>query len=450
MLSSFATGNELYQAYVNGENPTVSMSIDAQVNDRFFPQVMAETKRGNKNKVVVSGAHLDSVPEGPGINDDGSGTMAQLEIAKQIAKGNYKPRQKIRFLFFGGEEDGLIGSLYYADNLTEAQAKKIVVMLDFDMIASSNFARLVYDGDGSVPGNPVGPPGSGEVERVFTDFWASQGRVSEPIPFDGRSDYAGFIDRGIPAGGIFAGAEAPKTAEQVAKYGGAEGEQLDPCYHAPCDRLSSILAAPPAEVLLNPANGSDEAVRWRPALDEAVPAGNGPRNVALRQGEEPDAGPRGGCRSRESARAASSTTAATRCCGHADAKSELTSRKEAAIAPPPFVPGRWLAAGPAGALERIAQAAELVAGAGSAGAGEPSSGARRRAGSHGLADRGAHQVRHSRAPSAAVPRRSSAAPALARTKRSGSRVAPTNGSTAAVSRSSPSAAALWPRTSGSR
>ena len=295
VLSNFETGNELYQAYVNGENPTVSMSVDAQVNDRFFPQVMAETKRGNKNKVVVSGAHLDSVEAGPGINDDGSGTMAQLETAKQIAEGKFKPRQKIRFLFFGGEEDGLIGSLYYADNLTEAQAKKIVVMLDFDMIASSNFARLVYDGDGSVPGNPVGPPGSGEVERVFVDFWASQGRVSEPIPFDGRSDYAGFINRGIPAGGIFAGAEAPKTAEQVAKYGGAEGEQLDPCYHLACDRLSTILAAPPADVLVDPANRTKLA-RWRPALDEAVPAGHGPLDLALRQGEEPDAGSRGGCR----------------------------------------------------------------------------------------------------------------------------------------------------------
>ena len=255
VLSNFETGNELYQAYVDGEDPTVSMSVDAQINDRFFPQVMAETKRGNKNKVVVSGAHLDSVEAGPGINDDGSGTMAQLETAKQIAEGKFKPRQKIRFLFFGGEEDGLIGSLYYADHLTDAQAKKIVVMLDFDMIASSNFARLVYDGDGSVPGNPVGPPGSGEVERVFVDFWANQGRVSDPIPFDGRSDYAGFINRGIPAGGIFAGAEAPKTAEQVAKYGGAEGQQLDPCYHAAVrPALDHPRGAPGGGAVVDPAN----------------------------------------------------------------------------------------------------------------------------------------------------------------------------------------------------
>ena len=65
-------------------------------------------------------------------------------------------------------------------------------------------------------GNPAGPAGSGTIEDVFVRYWAQHGLASEPIPFDGRSDYVGFINRGIPAGGVFAGAEAPKTAEQVA------------------------------------------------------------------------------------------------------------------------------------------------------------------------------------------------------------------------------------------
>jgi len=73
--------------------------------------------------------------------------------------------------------------------------------------------------------------------------------VSEPIPFDGRSDYVGFINRGIPAGGIFAGAEAPKTAAQVAKYGGVQGEQLDPCYHEACDTYSTVTGQPPASTM---------------------------------------------------------------------------------------------------------------------------------------------------------------------------------------------------------
>ena len=125
--------------------------------------------------MVVVGAHLDSVAAGPGVNDDGSGTSAQLEIAKQIASKGLKPRQQIRFAWWGGEEEGLIGSTYYAEHLPPSEVAKIMVMLDFDMISSPNFARLVYDGDGSEEGNPAGPPGSGEVERVFTDFWELTG-----------------------------------------------------------------------------------------------------------------------------------------------------------------------------------------------------------------------------------------------------------------------------------
>ena len=158
VVSSFAVGNELYQAYQAGENPTVSLTIDADINDRFFPQVLAETKTGDPKHAVVVGAHLDSVEAGPGINDDGSGTSAQLEIAKQIASKDLKPRQQIRFAWWGGEEDGLIGSTYYAEHLNPREVAKIMVMLDFDMISSANFARLVYDGDGSVETTRRGRP----------------------------------------------------------------------------------------------------------------------------------------------------------------------------------------------------------------------------------------------------------------------------------------------------
>jgi len=272
VLSSFTVGNELYQAYQAGQNPTVNMTIDAQVNDRFLPQVYAETQGGSPNRVVVAGAHLDSVAAGPGVNDDGSGTSAQLEIAKQIAAKKLVPNQKIRFMWFGGEEEGLIGSEYYASHLSQTEVNKIMVMIDTDMISSPNFARLVYDGNGSVAGNPSGPPGSGEVERVFTDWWASQGYVSEQIPFDGRSDYVGFTDRGIPAGGIFAGAEALKTKAQVRLYGGVAGEQLDPCYHAFCDRLGSILGAPPPEALFTASNAKKLQGNGRRSMEQFLPA----------------------------------------------------------------------------------------------------------------------------------------------------------------------------------
>ena len=125
------------------------------------------------------------------------------------------------------------------------------MMLDTDMIASSNFARLVYDGDGSTFGSELaGPPGSGKVEEVLQSLLGqARASSSEPIPFDGRSDYVGFVNRGIPSGGVFAGAEAPKTAEQVAMYGGVQGEQLDPCYHEACDNYTTLTGQPPAETM---------------------------------------------------------------------------------------------------------------------------------------------------------------------------------------------------------
>jgi Zn-dependent M28 family amino/carboxypeptidase len=250
VLSSFAVGEEFYNAYKAGQNPTVNLATSGVDVETLYPNVVAETKRGDPNHMVLLGAHLDSVPAGPGINDDGSGTSFQLELAEQLAKPGTPPRNKIRFLWFGGEEDGLVGSQYYAAHMSAADVARTDMMLDTDMIASPNFARLVYDGDGSTFGSDVsGPPGSGTVEQVLVDYWAKRGMVSEPIPFDGRSDYVGFVNRGIPAGGVFAGAEAPKTAAQVARYGGVQGEQLDPCYHEACDTYSTVTGQPPASTM---------------------------------------------------------------------------------------------------------------------------------------------------------------------------------------------------------
>src|SRR5262245_52957768 len=171
-------------------------------------------------------------------------------MAEQLAKAGTPPRNKIRFLWFGGEEDGLVGSQYYAAHLSDTDVARIDMMLDTDMIASPNFARLVYDGDGSTFGSEnSGPAGSGTIEQVLTQTWANRGLSSQPIPFDGRSDYVGFINRGIPAGGVFAGAEGHKTAAQVAMYGGVEGEQLDPCYHEACDTYSTVTGQPPASTM---------------------------------------------------------------------------------------------------------------------------------------------------------------------------------------------------------
>jgi Zn-dependent M28 family amino/carboxypeptidase len=168
-------------------------------------------------------------------------------MAEEISRGHYNLRQKIRFAWWGAEENGLIGSRYYAHNLSQSEVDKIDVMLDYDMLASPNYVRFIYDGDGSEPGNEpfAGPPGSGKVESVHEDWFKAQGMQTDRVRFDGRSDYVGFTDRGIPAGGVFAGAEVPKTEEQEAIYGGAAGSAFDPCYHEICDNLMTVLTGIP-------------------------------------------------------------------------------------------------------------------------------------------------------------------------------------------------------------
>ncbi|WP_197698385.1 M28 family metallopeptidase [Micromonospora viridifaciens] len=206
--------------------------------------IIAESVWGDPTNVVMAGAHLDSVSAGPGINDNGSGSGALLEIATQMRK--VKPKNKVRFALWGAEESGLIGSEYYVDNLSAAERKKIALYLNFDMVASPNYVRFVYDGDNSAfpvgTGSAPGPAGSGAIEQLFHDYFASQGLASRETPFSGRSDYGPFIAAGvdIPSGGLFTGAEGVKTADEAAVFGGTAGRPYDPCYHQACDTINNI------------------------------------------------------------------------------------------------------------------------------------------------------------------------------------------------------------------
>ena len=201
--------------------------------------IIAESKDGDANNVVMVGAHLDSVDEGPGINDNGTGSAAILEVAKQM--GKVKTRNKVRFALWGAEESGLIGSTRYVETLPEAEKNKIALYLNFDMIGSPNHVFFVYDGDNSDGvGAGAGPAGSAGIERIFQTFYNKVGASFKGTDFDGRSDYGPFIRAGIPAGGLFTGAEGTKTVAEAEVWGGIAGTAYDPCYHKACDNYGNV------------------------------------------------------------------------------------------------------------------------------------------------------------------------------------------------------------------
>ncbi|NJP99143.1 M28 family metallopeptidase [Streptomyces zingiberis] len=219
----------------------VAYEIRALQEDRTTSNVIAETKGGKAADTVMLGAHLDSVAEGPGINDNGSGSAGLLEVALKLAKTNEKPANKVRFAWWSAEELGLQGSERYVAGLTDAQREQIRLYLNFDMIASPNYGLFVYDGDDSdgVGAGP-GPEGSAQLERQITDFLDKRGIPHAGTDFTGRSDYGPFIEVGIPSGGTFTGAEGIKTEKQAEMFGGEAGVAYDPCYHQACDDLSNI------------------------------------------------------------------------------------------------------------------------------------------------------------------------------------------------------------------
>jgi len=201
--------------------------------------VFAETKTGDPNNVIMVGAHLDSVNAGPGIQDNGSGSAAILEIAEEMAK--VKPRNMVRFAWWGAEESGLVGSTFYVNNLSPEDQGKITLYLNFDMIGSPNHVFFVYDGDDSdAVGAGPGPAGSAEIEEAFEAYYNAVGESFKGTDFSGRSDYGPFILAGIPSGGLFTGAEGIKTAAEVAIWGGTAGGQYDPCYHLACDTFDNV------------------------------------------------------------------------------------------------------------------------------------------------------------------------------------------------------------------
>lgn len=202
---------------------------------RYSPRrgvsLIAERRNARAGDVLMVGGHLDSVMDGPGINDNGSGIATILEMARAVAAK--QPKAPVRFAFWGGEEIGLLGSTAYVESLSSQQTTSIEAYLNFDMVASSNFVRYVYEDE-------IAPAGSDEITDLFARYFNHQDIEFETIDLGGRSDHGAFIEQGIPVGGLFTGAEMLKSRRQRKDYGGRAGASMDGCYHRPCDDIDNI------------------------------------------------------------------------------------------------------------------------------------------------------------------------------------------------------------------
>ena len=231
--ASFSDGAALAQS---GSTAFVEV-LPAETRTDF--NVIAELPGKNEDNVVMAGAHLDSVIEGPGINDNGSGSAALLETALMMA--NLNPENTMRFAWWAAEEQGLVGSADYVAGLSEEEIDRIALYMNYDMVGSPNYIFMVYDADESTFEAPVViPPGSAAIEDIYESYYTAIGEPYDDTEFSGRSDYEAFILAGIPSSGLFTGAEVIKTEEQEAIWGGTAGEQFDPCYHEACDTFENV------------------------------------------------------------------------------------------------------------------------------------------------------------------------------------------------------------------
>ncbi|HWB76684.1 MAG TPA: M28 family peptidase [Nannocystaceae bacterium] len=235
LLTTYGIGAAMAQAPAG--SVTAAMDVDVQVDLRPTSSLVAETASGDPNDVIMLGAHLDSVPAGPGINDNATGSAALLEIARALE--GCATTRRVRFGWWAAEEVGLVGSQHYVDGLDEAGRAAIAAYVNFDMLGSPNWIPYRHDGDGSAYGT-MGPEGSAELESVLAEWFDMAGIGSVEAPFDGRSDYGPFVSAGIAAGGVATGAENLKSPQEAELFGGQANQPCDACYHGMCDTIDNV------------------------------------------------------------------------------------------------------------------------------------------------------------------------------------------------------------------
>ncbi|MBA3812182.1 MAG: M28 family peptidase [Caulobacteraceae bacterium] len=250
-VASYAVGAGLYRRYVEGGAPVARLDVQTRIEPKKVDyNLIADSPFGDPDQVVVVEAHLDSI-FGAGILDNASGSATILEVALKLART--PTRNHLRFIWFGGEEIGLLGSKYYTHNLAPAELRRIVFDLDSDVTATPNYAILVADpqfADGVARFPPNVVPASRRGNRYFFDYFRARGFPIQSAPFgnDG-TDSKSFALAGVPDSGILTQQDCCKSKKEVAVWGGFRGnyEGAIPSFnggcvdrpHRWCDNLSN-------------------------------------------------------------------------------------------------------------------------------------------------------------------------------------------------------------------
>ncbi len=246
-------------AYVKGKLQAAGFTVTEQpctsgCTSGAGPNLIAEWPGGNASNVYMFGAHLDGVSAGPGMNDNGSGSAALLEVALALAAQNPTMLNKVRFGWWTDEEQGLNGSKFYVNSLTSTQRTAIKAYYNFDMIASKNGGYFI---------NNI----TSTASQPMKAYWDSLSlQPEENVEGQGRSDDYSFQNAGIPTSGYAMGASATKTSAQASKWGGTAGQSYDSCYHSSCDTLSNIDAT-----ALNRAADGIAYTLWNRAVGTSTP-----------------------------------------------------------------------------------------------------------------------------------------------------------------------------------
>ncbi|MCW2550916.1 MAG: putative aminopeptidase [Mycobacterium sp.] len=244
LTSPMAVIDEDADAQLRRTSAPVRLTLDAKSAVVKSRSVVAQTKTGDPHNVVVAGAHLDSVADSPGLNNDASGVAAVLETAVQLGSSP-TVTNAVRFAFWGAQEAGLQGSTKYVAGLGSDGLDDVALYMDFDLLGSTNAGYFTLDGDQSGQPNPDVPAarvpgGSAGVERTLAGYLNLAGVRPADMPLGLASDYSAFLRAGIPIGGITTGSSGRKTATQARLWGGRAGVPFDPNYQTPADTIANV------------------------------------------------------------------------------------------------------------------------------------------------------------------------------------------------------------------